>query len=204
MPGRTSYSPSTPQNVDINLPLSSDLILFLFLAFLELNCMLDSPSKVVFPVKVCSYVQKQVQTLQVPGWRDSFNSDVLLTYQSIVIKCTDNISVHIKNENKKGECCLVRKKEKDKKRVRNYTIVRQLAGMMTHPPAAAACRQVLPKSSGVSMSNPAQICNQHQLRCQLGDSSGKNGVSMNVPEDSSFLQQSEKPLRAARCRGNIP
>lgn len=75
---------------------------------------------------------------------------------------------------------------------------------MSHPPAAAACRQVLPKSSGVSMSNPAQICNQHQLGCQLGDSSGKNGVSRNVPEDSSFLQQSEKPLRAAKCRGNIP
>lgn len=76
--------------------------------------------------------------------------------------------------------------------------------MMTHPPAAAACRQVRPKSSGVSMSNPEQICNQHQLGCRLGDFSVKNVVSTNLPEDSSFLQQSEKPLRAARCRGNIP
>lgn len=75
---------------------------------------------------------------------------------------------------------------------------------MTHPPAAAACRQVLPKSSGVSMSNPVKICDQHHLGCQRGDSGDTNGVSMNVPEDSSFLQQSEKPLRAARCRGNIP
>lgn len=82
--------------------------------------------------------------------------------------------------------------------------IKQSAGILTHPPAAAAWRQVLPKSSGVSMSNPGQICNQHQLGCQPGDSIGDDSVSVNIPEDSSFLQQSEKPLRAVRCRGNIP
>lgn len=43
-----------------------------------------------------------------------------------------------------------------------------------------------------------------KLGCQPGDSSGDDSVSTNIPEDSSFLQQSEKPLRAVRCRGNIP
>lgn len=29
--------------------------------------------------------------------------------------------------------------------------------LLTYPPAAAACRQVLPKSSGVSISNPTRM-----------------------------------------------
>jgi len=103
------------------------------------------------------------------------------------------------DENLWKYCKMRNKEKKTRKKYKNNLVSRNI-----HPPAAAACRQVLPKSSGVSMTNPAQICNQHQFGCQPGYSTGEEGVSMNVPEDTSFLQQSEKPLRAARCKGNIP
>lgn len=44
---------------------------------------------------------------------------------------------------------------------------------------------------------------QHQLAERPPEGQGNVAV-VSVPEDSSFLQQSEKPLRAARCKGNIP
>lgn len=41
------------------------------------------------------------------------------------------------------------------------------------------------------------------LFCTEGSANTSKGESCS-PEDRSFLQQSEKPLRAAKCRGNMP
>lgn len=38
----------------------------------------------------------------------------------------------------------------------NYLFLKTVS-ILTYPPAAAACRQVLPKSSGVSISNPTRM-----------------------------------------------
>ena len=43
-------------------------------------------------------------------------------------------------------------------------VTRRARGSSTHPPAAAACKQVLPKSSGVSMSKPAS---EEQIRSAI-------------------------------------
>lgn len=39
----------------------------------------------------------------------------------------------------------------------SYFFLKKVKILSTYPPAAAACRQVLPKSSGVSISNPRKM-----------------------------------------------
>ena len=100
----------------------------------------------------------------------------------------------------------------------------QTAGRGSYPPEAAACRQVLPKLSGVFMSNPADsTCSL--LIDETILYSWPEGESRNVqsyihmvgcayqynltvdeykPEESNLRQQSENPYSTAKCKGNIP
>lgn len=92
----------------------------------------------------------------------------------------------------------------------------------THPPEAAAWRQVRPRLSGVLMSNPAEstcsLLSEDTMLYSWPAGAHQPEITprspehlpahhpasqRHIPEESSFRQQSENPKRTAKCRGNM-